>query len=209
MEKKKIFVVTGTPKDRGGEWNIDPEVITKSYCASINVSDNQCGTFDLQNMGFPAFWFPINEVGKWEHSPFFGALNIVKQYYKGDKPVHIHCHAGANRSPSIAFAILRAMDYTNEEAEQALNYPDFAECFQRNVDRGHIPKNIVEFLKAAIENPHFTSLSQILRKMDGWYDEWAQRKFDEQENYTLKVGDEETGARLVYNRDKKKYTIVK
>lgn len=205
---EKVFVVTRTPKNIGGEWVINPEELTKLYCASINVSDSPCGTFDLQKMGFPAFWFPINEIGKWEHSPFFGALNVVKEYYKGDKPVHIHCHAGANRSPSVAFAILRALGRTVEEAEDSLNYEDFGECFQRNIDRGHIPKNIIDFLKAQFENPHFTSLSQVLRKMDGWYDELAQRKFDEQENYTLTTG-EDAGAKLVYNREKKKYTIVK
>lgn len=208
MSKPKVFAVTRTPKDISNNWAIDPKYIADNFCATINVSDSPCGTFDLQRMGIPAFWFPINEIGVWGHAPFFGTLKVVNQYYKGDKPVHIHCHAGANRSPSVAFAILRAMGYTAEEAEESINYPDFEESFQRNIERKHVPKNIVEFLKASMESPEITSLAMTLRKLDALYDEMAQKRFDEQNDYTIKA-DGESAARLVYNKEKKRFVLVK
>lgn len=204
MNKPKILVVTRTPKDKNDNWVIKPEQITETYCASINVSDSQCATFDLQKLGFPSFWFPINEIGVWGHAPFFGALQVVNEFYKGDKPVHIHCHAGANRSPSIAYAILRSKGFTPEEAEESLNYENLHKVFERN----HVPKNIIEFLQLSDENKELNSVSLVLRNMDLLYDEWAQKKFDEQNNYTLKANSD-LPVRLIYSKDKKRFIVVK
>lgn len=208
MSKPKIFVVQRTPKNIDGNFIVDPKELKEKYCACINVSDSQCATFDLQEMGMPAFWFPINEIGQWMHSPFYGALKVVNRYYKGDKPVLIHCHAGANRSPSIAYAVLRAKGYTIEEAEESLEYDCLHEVFDRNVERNHIPKNIIEFLKASDELPEMMSLAMTLRKLDSLYDEWAQRRFNEQNDYSL-VKNSEDDTRLVYNRETKRFVIVK
>ena len=207
-KKPKIFTVTRTPKGLDNILSIKPDVIASYYCAVINVSDSPCATFDYQ-LKVPSFWFPINEIGQWGHSPFFGTLRVVNEYYKGDKPVLIHCHAGANRSPSIAYAILLAKGYTPQEAEESLNYEKLSEVFQRNIERKHIPKNIIEFLKMADEDTNTTtSLHMVLRNIDALYDEWSQKKFDEQNDYTLK-SDEESSARLVYNKEKKRFVIVK
>lgn len=203
--KPKIFVVTKTPKGLDNILSFQPSLIAQKYCAVINVSDSPCATFDYQ-LHIPSFWFPINEIGQWGHSPFFGALRVVNQYFKGDKPVLIHCHAGANRSPSVAFAILLAKGYTVQEAEESLVYPHIHEVFQRNVTRKHIPKNIVEFLQEA--NVNDDSLHFILRKMDALYEEWAQKKFEEQNNYTL-TGDAENQARLVYDKATKRFVVRK
>jgi hypothetical protein len=205
MSKPKIFLVSKTPKGLDQILSFKPEIAKETYCAVINVSDSPCATFDYQ-LHLPSFWFPINEIGQWNHSPFFGALKVVNQYYKGDKPVLIHCHAGANRSPSIAFAILLAKGYSVEEAEASLRYPNLNEVFKRNVERKHIPKNIIEFLKTADEHPEY-SLSWTLRKLDSLFAEMAQHKFEEQNNYVLSV---EAGqaASLVYDKKTKKYIVV-
>jgi hypothetical protein len=208
MNKPKIFVVTKTPKGLDNILDVQPEHAGQHYCAVINVSDSQCATFDYQRAGLPSFWFPINEIGKWGHSPFLGALRVVNEYYKeGDKPVLIHCHAGANRSPSIAYAILLAKGYTAEEAELSLQYDGLSQVFLRNVQRKHIPENIVEFLKLADKHPEL-SLSWCLRKMDSLYEEWAHKKFDEQNDYTVEAEDGNP-VRLVYNKEKKKFILVK
>lgn len=203
--KPKIFVVTKTPKGLDDLLNVHPELVASHYCAVINVADSPCASFDYQ-LHIPSFWFPINEIGQWGHSPFFGSLRVVNQYYKGDKPVLIHCHAGANRSPSVAYAILRAKGYSIQETEESLNYPDLNEVFERNVLKKHIPKNIVEFLQEA--NVNDDSLHFILRKMDALYETWAQKKFEEQNNFTL-TGDAENQARLVYDKETKRFVVRK
>jgi len=204
--KPKIFTVTGTPKNIDNILLVRPEVASYKFCAVVNVSDSQCSTFDYQPF-LPSFWFPINEIAQWGHSPFLGTLRVFTEYYKGDKPILLHCHAGANRSPSVGYAILLAIGYSPEEAEESIGYENLRNVFKRNIDRKHIPKNIVDFLKVAIENPTF-STHGVLQKMDALYDEWSQKKYDEQNDYTIK-SDSESEARLVYNRDAKRFVIVK
>jgi hypothetical protein len=201
--KPKIFHVSKTPKGLDKILSVRPDVAASYYCAVINVADSPCATFDYQ-LRVPSFWFPINEIGQWGHSPFFGTLRVADHYFKGDKPVLIHCHAGANRSPSIAFAILLAKGYTVEEAEESLNYPNLHEVFQRNLTRKHIPQNIIEFLQEA--NVNDDSLHFILRKLDGDYAEWSQSKFEEQNDYAL-VGNAEKKARLVYDKSTKRFVV--
>ena len=209
MNKQKIFVVTQTPKGLDNILTVRPEIASQHYCAVINVSDSACATFDYQKAGIPSFWFPINEIGAWGYSPFFGTLRVVNEYYKGDKPVLIHCHAGANRSPSVAFAILLTKGYTAKEAEESLQYKELEKVFNRNVERKHIPVNTIEVLKKADESEYSTtSLHGVLANLDSYYDTWAQKKYDEQNDYTLKY-DNESQARLVYNKDKKKFVLVK
>lgn len=206
--KPKIFVVTRTPKALDNILSVKPDVAAAHYCAVINVSDSPCASFDYQ-LKVPSFWFPINEAGEWGHSPFYGALRVVNEYYKGDKPVLIHCHAGANRSPSVAFAILLAKGYTLQEAEESLNYPNMTQVFERNLERKHIPKNIISFLKKAEEIHHAnTSLYSVLRNLDSDYEAWTQKRFEEQNDYVLKA-DSENPTRLVYNKEKKRFILVR
>lgn len=184
---------------------MQPELAAQFYCAVVNVSDSPCASFDYQ-LKVPSFWFPINEIDKWGHSPFYGTLRVVNHYWKGDKPVLIHCHAGANRSPSIAFAILLAKGYSWQEAEKALNYERLYWVFQRNIKRQHIPENIIEFLKKADKSTD--SLHGVLRTMDALYAEWAQNKFNEQNDCTI-TGDAEPETRMVYDRGTKRFVVTK
>jgi hypothetical protein len=207
MNKPKIFVVTKTPKGLDSILSVQPDIASQYYCAVINVSDSQCATFDYQRSGIPSFWFPINEISKWGYSPFLGALRVVNEYYKGDKPVLIHCHAGANRSPSVAYAILLSKGYTPKEAEASLKYEGLSEVFLRNIERDHVPKNIIEFLKMADKHPEL-SLEWILRKIDSLYHEWSQKKFEEQNDYVLESEDGSL-TRITYDSEKKKFISVK
>ena len=202
VTKPKIFVVTGSPRAYDGHLVVEPKTVSEKYCAVINVADSPCATFDFQ-MHIPSFWFPINEIGLWGFSPFFGAVRVVQQYYKGDKPVLIHCHAGANRSPSVAFAILLAKGYTVQEAEASLEYEGLNELFQRNVLRKHIPTNIIEFLQEAETNGD--SLHYCLARMSALRDEIAQKRYDEGLQPTS-PGEIPT---LVYDKVTKRFVITK
>lgn len=208
MNKPKIFKVTGTPKNADNILSLKPELASQYYSAIINVSDSPCATFDYQKAGLPSFWFPINEIEFWGHSPFYGAIKVVNEYYKNDKPVLLHCHAGANRSPSIAFAILLAKGYSVTEAEESLDYPNISKVFSRNIERKHIPRNIIDFLVEANKN-ETTSLHYCLRRLDVIYKKQSQDKFDQQNNYVLKTDSQEGTYRLVYDSDKKKFVMIK
>lgn len=207
-KKPTVFKVSRTPKGLDNILSVQPDVISEYFCAVVNVSDSPCATFDYQ-LKIPSFWFPINEIAQWGHSPFYGTLRVVNQYYKGDKPVLIHCHAGANRSPSVAFAILLAKGYTPKEAEESLKYEDLTEVFARNIERKHIPANIIDFLKAVDAGCNTDSIASALRKMDSLYDEFAAKKFEEQNDYVLKNGDNSDRTRLIYDKAKKRFIIVK
>jgi len=203
-KKPTIFKVTRTPKGLDQILSVKPDVASHQYSAVINVSDSPCASFDYQ-LNLPSFWFPINEVGRWDYSPFFGALKVVNEYYKGEKPILIHCHAGANRSPSIAYAILLAKGYTIEEAEESLNYKNMSLVFKRNIERKHIPDNIINFLKATDKNPAL-SLYGVLRQLDIEYETWSQNEFNEQNNCVVSVGLDKK-VRLVYSQENKRFVV--
>jgi hypothetical protein len=206
-DKPKIFVVTRTPKGLDNLLSVQPDVAASFYCAVINVSDSPCATFDYQ-MKIPSFWFPVHEVAYWGYPPFFGTMKVVNQYYKGDKPVLIHCHAGANRSPSIAYAILLAKGYSPQEAEESLQYPNLSLVFKRNIKNKHIPENIINFLKKSDEPVHSpTSMNSVLKNMDDEYSVWAEQKYESQSDCVISA-DAETKVHLVYNSEKKKFIVV-
>lgn len=207
MTKPKIFNVTRTPKATDNIVTVKPDIISQYYSAVINVSDSECATFDYQRAGIPSFWFPINEVEHWGHAPFLGVLRVVNEYYKGDKPILIHCHAGANRSPSIAYAILLTKGYSVQEAEESLNYTNISKVFEANMERKQIPYNILNFLKEA-EKDSSLSVKHILMRLDNQYNDFADKWIKNQMNYTLgRSNDGDT--KLVYDDQKKRFIFVK
>jgi hypothetical protein len=198
-EKPKIFKVTQSPKGLDEVLSVKPDMAAQFYCAVVNVSDSPCATFDYQ-LKVPSFWFPIHEHAEWGYVAFFGTLKVVNNYYKGDKPVLIHCHAGANRSPSVAYAILRAKGYTKQEAEDSLNYPDLSLVFQRNIDLEHVPQDVIEFLKYANEHEgKLESLHYLLAKWNDEYRTWAEHRMDKIKDATVE------NVRIIYHPDKKRF----
>lgn len=128
--------------------------------AIINVSDNIDQTCKLANSGKPSFWFPIHEAHSWGYAPFYGAAKIVDEY----QDVIIHCRLGINRSKCIAYAILKAEGLTEEETSAQIskngsNYTTF--LFEKNMNSGRIPKDIISFLQARKQYPTH-SLSKLL-----------------------------------------------
>ena len=70
----------------------------------INVCDECYVSYAnaLMKKGIQHYWFPMGESGKdMGLNSAFGALYILYQCYLENKNVLLHCHAGANRSPTI------------------------------------------------------------------------------------------------------------
>jgi hypothetical protein len=204
IDKPKIFVVTRTPKGLDNILSVKPDVAASFYAAVINVSDSPCASFDYQ-LKLPSFWFPIHEIEPWGYTPFLAALRVVNEFYKGDKPILIHCHAGANRSPSVAFAILKAKGYTDDEAAQSLKYTDIAKVFQRNITMKLIPKNIIRFLEVA-EKHQDRSMNGLMAVLHEGYLEYADGIYDTIKDFTI-TDSAGNPIRLVYNRDIKQFVV--
>ena len=77
----------------------------------------------------------------------YGAMNILRSSEALNLKVLLHCHAGANRSPSVKesyYAMITGEEFTKEKTPRIV----------RNIEFGHLP--------AFYEYKHF--LDQIFKK---------------------------------------------
>ena len=144
----------------------------------INVSDEYMPINHSVCMerGIKYFWFPMDEVSSdIGVNSIFGALQILWIAEKENAEVLLHCHAGANRSPTVADAyyflrtkthLMRTKSKEDVEFMEKLfvDYKDDGKGFTNsrlldNMEQGHLPcKNKMEsFLK---------DLEQYLLKQD-------------------------------------------
>jgi hypothetical protein len=128
----------------------------------VNVSDTPGLLF--QNPRVPYYWFPVQETGYWGYSPFFGAAKVYDHFKDSGKPLMIHCHGGVCRSPLVSYAINLAEGLTEQEmaADYSL-YKGFEEHFQVHMDRGCIPRDIVNFLKARKQEPEYSIIGLLAK----------------------------------------------
>ncbi len=118
------------------------------FAAVINVADDPCQNFRIN---VPNYWFPIHETGIWGYSPFYGAAKVVDQYGDQDKPILIHCHAGANRSPSVTYAVLASNGATTKYLDENFKLygpGGLQEIYERNIKKGCIFPDTIAMLKA-------------------------------------------------------------
>jgi len=126
----------------------------------INVSDEYYHKYTkailLHNKMY--FWLPMNE-GKRDIglNSIFGALMVLWEAEKNNQSVLLHCHAGANRSPSVqqAYYFMR----TNTHLEPSiLGRGGYINQLVANCTRGYLPPKaeMEQFLnkcKEAFDNP--------------------------------------------------------
>jgi len=145
--------------------------VKDNYCAVVNVADDPCATPQFQAEGIPSYWFPIVEFGYWGYIPFFSTLRVVETYYNGTKNILIHCHAGAHRSPVVAYTILKTYGKSPEEIETYLEYSGLTSIFARDIKKKRIPEDILVLLQFAHENPTMSikDVGQLMGKTDGFY----------------------------------------
>jgi hypothetical protein len=134
-----------------------PHEIEKSnYQYIINVSDeyiSYCHNAAMSSFR-KYFWFPMNEcIGDIGLNSLFGALQILWIAEHENASVLLHCHAGANRSPTVrdAYYFLRTKKHReniqfDEEIEERLS--EFLggtpmngknNRLIDNIEQGHLP----------------------------------------------------------------------
>jgi hypothetical protein len=137
----------------------------------INVSCeyiSSCQKVCMEN-GIKYFWFPMDEVsGDIGVNSIFGALQILWIAEQEKASVILHCHAGANRSPTVmeAYYFMRTKKHlvkveSQESKERFKKMFIGSENFDfnnnnrllNNIEAGHLPcKNKMEvFLKKTEE----------------------------------------------------------
>ena len=149
----------------------NPEHTTdfSQFAAIINVADSECQTFKAN---IPSFWFPVHEVNQWGYGPFYGAAKVVDYFRDHPNPILIHCHAGANRSPSIAYAIMMSdgMSYSHIESLYPLygrteNDEGIGSIYDKNVKKGYVFSDTISMLTARHAFPSYSlmGLLQVIK----------------------------------------------
>ena len=105
------------------------EIIESKYDYIINVSDEyipQCYDAAVKS-GIKYFWFPLSEIsGDMGINSIYGALQILFIAEQENASVLLHCHAGSNRSPTVANAyyFMRTKQHNtilNDDSDDSIN----------------------------------------------------------------------------------------
>lgn len=158
-----------------GRYPLPGEIMKSDYDVIINVSDEYilpnhqiCMTTNKKY-----FWFPLGENGtNMGLNSIFAALQILWIAEHKNEKVYLHCHAGANRSVTVAqlyYYMRTKTDFIEAQSEHAMKEEDWFRMFnitteeekrsyrkmtkrnrvQNNQDAGHLPaKHLLDhFLK--------------------------------------------------------------
>lgn len=131
-----------------GRFPLPKEIEKSDYKHIINVSDEfiiYCYESAIRS-NISYFWFPMNEckedIGI---NSIYGALQILRLAEKKNEKVLLHCHAGVNRSPTVAAAyyFMRSKNHLPKENNRMLN----------NIEAGYLPSihRMESFLQKASE----------------------------------------------------------
>jgi hypothetical protein len=136
------------------------EIERSEYDYIINVSDEYIPSCHIAAMASNKkyFWFPMNEIsGDMGINSIYGALQILSIAEEENAKVYLHCHAGANRSPTVADAYffmrtgkhreVRKVDgiKINFELSKGEESKSSNNRILNNINNGNLPaKNIME-----------------------------------------------------------------
>lgn len=115
------------------------------------------------------YWFPINEVTPWGHAPFFYVKRLLDFHIQVDSNVKIliHCAAGAERSPMMAFCYMMSLGFTPEEIdEKCLHGRSLSQRYYHLIKYGIVPGDLPAFYKLMNEYPTNSLMGIMARNGD-------------------------------------------
>lgn len=133
------------------------EILKGHYKYIINVSDEYISyCYDAaMEMGIKYFWFPMNEcTSEIGLNSIYVALQILYKAEQEQAMVLLHCHAGANRSPSVrdAYYYMRTKKhremvmFDEEDEERTSEFLNIGKPINgknnrllTNISAGHLP----------------------------------------------------------------------
>lgn len=123
-----------------GRFPLSNEIINSKHDYFINVSDEYISyCFDAaMKSNKKYFWFPMNEcIGDIGLNSIYGALQILYIAESENKSVYLHCHAGANRSPTVkaAYYFMRTGNHFVDDNYASSKNNRLID----NVNNGHLP----------------------------------------------------------------------
>lgn len=135
MDRKKVkFKDWFTNKLFVSRFPTPKEIKNSNFDVFINVSDEyicSCHLAAVQSNKL-SFWFPMNETTKdMGLNSIYGALQIMYEAELENKKVYLHCHAGANRSPTVmeCYYFMRTGEFLELKNSR----------LKSNIEQGHLP----------------------------------------------------------------------
>lgn len=118
--------------------------------AIINVSDEPFHAFK-QHVGFlevPYFWYPILEHLYWDHAIMAAIAHTYWHFAEyRTEDIIFHCHAGINRSATMAYA-LKLHEHKGNSVKAIADietYSDPIGWYDNNVKNAHLPIGVQGF----------------------------------------------------------------
>ena len=137
----------------------------EKFCAIVNFNDCPLNPLEL-SLSNKYFWCPIVEESNWGYIPFYFGWQVYQQFKNHGKPIYFHCFAGINRSPTLAWAILKA-EFSGDVSkikQNIIHNSRLPYFYERNIDRRYVPQDIDEFLLLCKTYPN-CSLEELLIRL--------------------------------------------
>ena len=146
------------------------------FDAIVNVSDSECAYFYPSKPDQKMHWFPINECGYWGYASFYYIKKVLDWHYDQGHNIYLHCHAGANRSPTMfvhwltskGYSLFDAsvMEYYGRKEHPIVSRKDkgWNQHVYFNINQGHIPKNLTALYANMGVDPQIPLAGCLLNK---------------------------------------------
>jgi hypothetical protein len=152
--------VGGYPNHR----ELDPEGRLRAFEVFVNVSDEYNAELAerLVAEGHQSHWFPLGEAWGLCLASIYGALYVMREAEKRGKRVYLHCHAGINRSQTVAdcYYFMR----TGEHRPRPWVDGDERNALQRNIGNNVLPDTFT--VEGWLKQMNYA----VTHPMGGWLD---------------------------------------
>lgn len=143
MEFKEWFAASVKVGAYPNPRQLDPGQELSGFEVFVNVSDEYSPEIaaQLAAVGKQSHWFPLGEAWGLSLSSIYGALYILREAEKRQQRVYLHCHAGVNRSQTVAdcYYFMRSGEHRALQFTLLGENPDTRNQLQCNIGNNVLP----------------------------------------------------------------------